>query len=118
MVCEQCSMLLSVFHHSSPAPSISLECLNMSLINYSFVFLVLYLSLNVKRRSQVERLITLTRTDLKTDCILCFFASGKQGKKKKRRHQLHPAMSVSPSQDTEGSEINLAAAPKIDTSLH
>lgn len=39
MVCKQCSTLLSVFHHSSPAPSISLECLNMSLINYSSVFL-------------------------------------------------------------------------------
>lgn len=34
------------------------------------------------------------------------------GKKKKSRHQLHPATSVSPSQDTEGTEINLAAAPK------
>lgn len=34
--------------------------------------------------------------------------------KKQARHQLHPATSLSPSQDTEGSEINLAAAPKIE----
>lgn len=61
------------------------------------------------RHSQV---IWLTRVDLKTDCILCVLASGKQGKKK--GHQLHPATSLSLSQDIEGSEINLAAAPKIE----
>lgn len=38
----------------------------------------------------------------------------RQGSRKKGRHQLHPATSLSPSQDTEGSEINLAAAPKIE----
>lgn len=30
------------------------------------------------------------------------------------RHQLHPAATLSASRDTEGSEINLAAAPKIE----
>lgn len=39
---------------------------------------------------------------------------GSRKKKKKGRHQLHPATSLSPSQDTEGTEINLAAAPKIE----
>lgn len=38
----------------------------------------------------------------------------KKIKLKKSRHQLHPATSLSLSQDTEGSEINLAAAPKIE----
>lgn len=61
-----------------------------------------------------------TGIDLETDCILCVLASGKQGenlKKKKKKtagHQLHPGASVSLSQDMEGSEINLAAAPKIE----
>lgn len=36
------------------------------------------------------------------------------GKKKKEAAGISYTMSVSPSQDTEGSEINLAAAPKIE----
>lgn len=40
-------------------------------------------------------------------------ASGKQSEKK-CRDQLHPTTSPSPSEDTEGSEINLTAAPKIE----
>lgn len=70
-----------------------------------------------REKARFSRVIRLTRIDLKADCILCVLASGKEGKKKKgkkSRHQLHPATSVSPSQDTEGSEINLAAAPKIE----
>lgn len=106
--------LLSVFHPSSSAPFISLECLGMSVINYSFLFSPTGAHFKIAEYSQV---ITLTRTDLKTDCILCVFASGKQSKKKNRkksRHQLHPPTSVTPSQDTAGSEINPATAPKIE----
>lgn len=44
--------------------------------------------------------------------ILCVLASGKQ--EKKEAAGISYTTSVSPSQDTEGSEINLAAAPKIE----
>lgn len=71
--------LLSVFHPSSSAPFISLECLGMSVINYSFLFSPTGARFKIAEYSQV---ITLTTTDLKTDCILCVLASGKQSKKK------------------------------------
>lgn len=41
----------------------------------------------IVRYSQV---IWLTRIDLKTDCILCVLASGKQGKKKKKQASVTP----------------------------
>lgn len=58
----------------------------------------------------------LTRNDLETDCIRFVLASGKQGGGRGcvwgSRHQLHPNTSVSPSRDTEGTEINLTGRPQ------